>query len=350
VNIVNLSPFPAEIISSTDKHGEDWYLVVVKGTFRVRPGETPAAAEEQVPFFYADQHYGDPATTSIKYESEFALLKPRADVVVVGSAHAPRGRPARRFSVEVRVGTVHKRLDIVGDRSWRHGFGLRSRRTSPAAFTSLPIVYERAFGGAEVEKAKRPLFDRRNPVGTGLIRRWQRRGSLPNLSYPGERLRRPGQRLRPASLGFIGRAWAPRAGYAGTYDDAWRKDRFPLLPEDFEDRYYQGAPEDQGCDYLVGGERVELVNLSPEGRISFQLPDLGLPLRFRFPGRTEEVPAVADTLILEPDEARFQVVWRARRPVTGKLLDLGEVWVGRPTRGRLRALEARKRYVGGNPR
>src|SRR4029453_18387675 len=98
-------------------------------------------------------------------------------------------------------------------------------------------------------------------------------------------------------------------------------------------------------DYLVGGERVELSNLSPEGRLSFVLPDLTMPLRFRFPARVEEVRAVADTLILEPDAGRFQVVWRASRPVTGKLLDLGEVWVGQPTRGRLRALEGRKRYL-----
>jgi hypothetical protein len=336
VNVVNLTRFPAELAIAADKDGAESYLVVVKGTFRLRGSEAPVPADEQVPFFYADQHYGDPATTSIRYESEFAPRKPRAEVVLVGSAYAPRGRPARRVTVEMRVGKLRKRLEVTGDRRWRLGWLLRSVRSSPRRFTTLPIVYERAFGAQ---------LERRNPVGTGLIGRFKRGGALPNFAYPRERLRRPGGKIRPAGLGFVGRGWLPRADFAGTYDDAWREQRFPLLPDDFDERYHQGAPDDQCCDYLVGGERVELVNLSPEGRLSFALPDLALPLRFRFQARTELLYAVADTLILEPDAGRFQVVWRASRPVTGKLLDLGEVWVGQPTRGRLRALENRKRYL-----
>jgi len=345
VNLQNFTPFPAEITLATDKDGRDSYLVVVKGTFEIGDGE-PRPAAEQVPFFYGDQHYGDPETTSIKYESEFAPVKSRADVVVVGDAHA-RGRGVRRLSVEVRVGRMRKKLIVRGDRRWRFGLGILSRVSWARRFESLPIVYERAFGGADTshDNPKRHRFERRNPVGTGLVRRLRAKGALPNFYYPGESLRRPGKRIRPAGLGFVGRGWEPRASHAGTYDGAWKKERFPLLPEDFDDEYHQGAPPDQRCELLRGGEPVELRNLTPDGRLSFRLPPLALAIRFRFASRTEESVMYGDTLILEPGLGRFQVVWRASRPVDGKLLALGEVWIGTPSRGRLLAVETRKQYI-----
>jgi hypothetical protein len=158
-------------------------------------------------------------------------------------------------------------------------------------------------------------------------------------------LKRPGARIRPAALGFLGRSWTPRADYAGTYDQRWLDERMPLLPEDFDERYHQGAPADQTRAYLRGGERVELTNLSPEGHLSFRLPDLALPMTFLFENGIEAVEPVADTLILEPDERRFQVLWRASRPVRRKLLDLGEVMIGAPPPGLLRARQKGKRYL-----
>ena len=64
----------------------------------------------------------------------------------------------------------------------------------------------------------------------------------------------------------------PRYPYAGTYDQHWIDEVFPFLPADFDDRYYQAAPEDQWIDEPQGGEEVVLVNLTPEGRTSFRLP------------------------------------------------------------------------------
>ena len=36
--------------------------------------------------------------------------------------------------------------------------------------------------------------------------------------------------------------------YAGTYDQNWLDNVFPFLPADFDERYYQAAPEDQQID------------------------------------------------------------------------------------------------------
>jgi hypothetical protein len=215
----------------------------------------------------------------------------------------------------------------------------------------MPIRYERAFGGCDTsaKNPKQHRFDRRNLVGVGLQRGRSARKAkgkpLPNLEHPGDRLRRPGQKIRPMAFGFLGRSWEPRANYVGTYDAQWKEERFPLLPEDFDERYFQGVPPDQMRPHFNGGEMVRLVNLSPEGTLTFRLPDLALPVTFQFEERSEAMTLSADTLILEPDDRRFQVLWRARLPVRGKLLSLAEVLIGEPSPGRKRSLETGKRYL-----
>ena len=50
-----------------------------------------------------------------------------------------------------------------------------------------------------------------------------------------EDLRRPirtlGDRYVPQGFGFIAPHWEPRVGFAGTYDEAWQKNRAPHLPK-----------------------------------------------------------------------------------------------------------------------
>ncbi len=351
VRIVNFTPFPAEITINTDKNGVDWYLVVVKGTFSIPQTGQPHPAKEQVPFFYGDHHYGDPETTSIRYESEFAPVKPRAEVILVGSGYAPAGRASRSHVVELSVGGFSKKIRVVGDRVWRSILGLIAFPSAPKPFVKMTICYERAFGGSDTahKNPKKHRFERRNLVGVGFQGgRSARKASgkpLPNLEHPSERLRRPGQKIRPMAYGFLSRSWEPRAQHVGTYDAGWKAERFPLLPDDFDERYFQGAPPDQTLPHLHGGERVRLVNLSPDGPMTFILPPLLLSFAFRFLDRTESRDLHADTLILEPDERRFQVVWRSRAPVKAKLLSLGEVWVGEPSPGRKRSVATGKRYL-----
>jgi len=39
--------------------------------------------------------------------------------------------------------------------------------------------------------------------------------------------------------------------YSGTYDEAWQRDMAPLLPEDFDEQFFQRAPPDQQIPYPV---------------------------------------------------------------------------------------------------
>src|SRR5262249_6220502 len=103
--------------------------------------------------------------------------------------------------------------------------------------------------------------------------------------------------------------------YAGTYDEKWLKERLPLWAEDMDDRYFQCAPEDQQVPgFLRGGERVELVNLTPDGRLSFELPRVWPAFTTHFGREKVEHRAELHTVILEPDFPRLSLVYHTRLP------------------------------------
>ena len=147
------------------------------------------------------------------------------------------------------------------------------------------------------------------------------------------------------AFGSVGRAWQPPGKYAGTYDERWRNNVSPFLPADFDDRYFQAAPDDQQMPYPAGGEEVELRNLTPDGRTDFRLPALSLPVEFdRRSGQPQTVTAVLDTVLLEPDKRRFMLTWRASTPLRKNVFEVPMGVVGRMPRGWYRARESGKTY------
>src|SRR4051794_16779620 len=166
----------------------------------------------------------------------------------------------------------------------------------------MPLIWERAFGGVSPGSTERhPSFEPRNPVGCGLgsIADTLCGTRLPNIEHPSQRLRRVGDRPTPVGTGPLARSWQPRAGHAGTYDEAWRRDRAPHWPYDFDERFFSAAPEAlQARPYLLGGEAVRLEGLDPEGAIDFELPSLHFAMHSRFAhGEARRTPVLDGVLI-----------------------------------------------------
>ena len=146
------------------------------------------------------------------------------------------------------------------------------------------------------------------------------------------------------SFGPMGRSWPPRISYAGTYDDAWFENHFPFLPPDFDERYYQSAPEDQQLDQIHGDE-VELRNLTPEGHCKFRLPKIKVPVEFvRRDFDSTEQWAELDTLLIESDKRQFSLVWRSSIPLRQNMFEMNMAIAGRMPRGWYRARETGKTY------
>jgi hypothetical protein len=350
MELINATKFQAAYTMGTDPSAREHIVVAVKGTFAFpeRDGDVCPLADEQVPLVMADEYWGEPGYSSPRYEVDFALRKPKCDVLLNATAHAPGGRAAERVRVGVKIGAWSKVIDVVGDRIWLQR-GATLGPSAPEPFVALPLTYERAFGGVDDTDPERPDAYMPNPIGRGhgLVRSGERVTGrpLPNTEEPGQPVTVPWGAYRSMSLGVRARNWHPRLSYAGTYDQRWLDDVFPFLPADFDDRYFQAAPEDQWLDEPAGGEEVLLAHLTPEGRTRFRLPPNDLPVVFfRKDAGREERRATLDTILLEPDAGRLMLTWRASVPLRRNVFELVECLVGRMPRAWWRARELGKTY------
>ncbi|MFC0179595.1 DUF2169 domain-containing protein [Thorsellia kenyensis] len=144
-------------------------------------------------------------------------------------------------------------------------------------------------------------------------------------------MEKPEESVEPIAFCAISRSHPNRLKYAGTYDDIWRRTKSPFLPDDFDNRSFQCAPQNQIIAYPIGGESVELVNLiKGYPLVQFKLPKLNkLPLRIlKTDYEALEIQPVVDTLYFEPYEQRFSVVWRSSIPLKRNIHEIKLVAIG----------------------
>lgn len=308
----NRTPFAADRSWVRDREGAEVWLVAVKGTFNINPDGSTRVADEQAEVQLAPKYSSEPGKSSLLYESDLPRTKLTTDVILNGHAYAPQGEPAKVVTVTFRVGSLVKTLRVTGDRTWK-GLGFIAWKSRSRPFVKMPITYERTFGGTDL-KSKKPKWDTRNPVGTGFVK-WHNHligQRVPNIHTPGNRITSWFYKPQPAGFGVVAGHWTPRVKLAGTCDAKWEAERAPLLPKDFDDRFYQCAPRDQQtARFLKGGEEVYLTNLTPGGSLAFKLPRVVLGFETDFGGEPVRHRANLHTVILEPDVPRVILVWHA---------------------------------------
>ena len=297
-------------------------VVIVKATFARLPQES---ALELVPrserrgVRAADIPWGDPEKSSTKYPSDLCLAKPGTDVIVVAAAHAPGGRAVPWFDAGVRVGPLEKTIRVFGLRVWAaNGSSLSAPRPTMGA----EVRYDHAWGGFDGSDPASPVEEARNPVGMGIARdvSMLTHKPAPMIEDPAHLLASVRSCPPPAGLGAIGRHWAPRRKFLGTYDAAWLEQRAPLLPLDHDDRANLCAsPGLTAVPPLRGGEAVALLNLTPGGgSLSFQLPRIRITASLIAKGReTQTLAPYLDTVLIdtvsvpETTDVVVELVWRA---------------------------------------
>lgn len=139
-----------------------------------------------------------------------------------------------------------------------------------------------------------------------------------------------------AGLGCIGRAWLPRRQLIGSFEAKahYADDEYPQLPRDFDFGYWNCAPRDQQCAHLRGDEEFALINLcapdSPHATINDQMDT---QLCFQLPGhvlylavgdedeRIGVKPMLIDTVTIDMEQNRIEVVWRAVISTEARLCD-----------------------------
>ena len=115
-----------------------------------------------------------------------------------------------------------------------HVSGLGPCAADQKPFTTMPISYDRAYGGVD-EHEKRPGKIRTypdNPIGVGYYP--LSRGALlvgrplANLHPIGKDASRRKGGYRPLSFGPMSRNFKTRIAYAGTYDQKWMDQQAPF--------------------------------------------------------------------------------------------------------------------------
>lgn len=304
------APLSAATIAWQVRPPTDSLTVIAKGTFDL-VHEAPARLRAEPDTVSGDVTFDDDPEASLKYASDFAILKHRADVTLVGHAYAPGGSsPAMqvrfRFG-DPASGGFDRKVAVLGDRTWQRSI-VALAPTDPAPFTRMPLRHERAFGG--------PRFDA-NPIGTGYKASPGPDGvaRLPNLEQPDALVRSPGDAPAPAGFGPIPVLWKERWSKLGTYDRKWFKSRWPYFPEDFDWAFYQSAPRAQQVPKLRGDEAFEIAGATADRPLlSGKLPGVRARAFARKivagAARFDEVTLRLDTAAFDTDAMKVDLVWR----------------------------------------
>jgi hypothetical protein len=315
--IDNQTGFAFEPLSLLDEEARPLVVPLIKGTFSIVPDGRCTVAAEQVPICLDGETFGDdPEVSSYKYEPEVSFFKPATDVILNGHAYPPKAG-ATEVMVGFRVGPMQKQARVSGDRVWFRVAGQVSA-TRPLKFDRIQLQYERAFGGWDRTHPDptKHTFEPRNPVGVSYRKggKFEEGMRLPNIEDPRGLLQSFGDRVPPAGFGFVSPNWHPRAELAGTYDEKWEKTRSPLLPKDFDRRHLNAASVGLVAPgFLRGDEPVVAQGVTPRGPLSFLLPGVPPPaVRVSVRGGADrQLETRLDTVIVEPDEMRVMLFWRA---------------------------------------
>jgi hypothetical protein len=292
MDVVALSPVVASRLVWRRGEGRWALTLVVKATFDVVPGEVRPSGQ-LAPVYGADVHEGGQTSHPLIAPNDLVPFKARADVLLVGHAYAPHGRPASVLTARLAIGGVDKSIVVHGNRV------LSPRGVGPALpFAKMPLSYDRASGGPGTS----------NPIG---VPRGER---LPNLEPLGWSAGQRGDVAPPVGFGPLAPSWPERAAR----QRPWRADE--PLPDDFDAGFFNAAPADQQAAFLRGDEAIVLEHLHPDhATLATRLPGL-VPRAFvdRHRAGPSPVEMIADTVWIDTDRRKLCVVWRGEAPLAGR--------------------------------
>ncbi len=346
------NPPSLEIVPGKNDREEHVFSVIVKRSYTIEQDGTVARRRPDHPLRRTDLYFdgGDPGSATMLHEHELAPFKASVDVVVIGKAYAPEGRPVPSMPVSVRIGNREKRLVVFGDRACRFRTNALPEVSPPQPFTELELRYERAYGGRdETSLPDIPFHYPRNPMGWGIALRNLPESidglRLPNIEDPDDLLTpdrivlaapdRWHEQPLPQGFGWRQREWYPRSALLGAYPPlldvgtVTREEAAGLLPGNhialakqlrlptLDARFNNGASHGLIFQTLEGNERVTLSGLSPTGPLSFALPGERPRIALDLGEGAEPLESRLHTVSIRPDDREFDLIWRGARRYEG---------------------------------
>ncbi|MEA3492242.1 MAG: DUF2169 domain-containing protein [Campylobacterota bacterium] len=221
---------------------------------------------------------------------DYAMPKPKAEVLLCGSCHNPLPNEGASH-VKLKVGEIEKELYIFGQREWRLG-----RISEALPFRKIPLDYAHALPPDEYH--------------------------LPQIEEPHKLTTDRGETKVPAGFMPLDMFRQTNMEKLGTYDAEWKRELWPGFASDMDYSFFNLAPADQQLEqFFEGGEAIELVNMHPKHtHISSKIPTISLrcfatksaPNNKQKDKQEEflEVTLRRDTLWLFPEIERGIVIFR----------------------------------------
>jgi len=328
-HVDNQTPFGAHGYFVRDRDGAEYWVVAVRAKFRVLNNGRTELHETQAPPNLAPR-YADPHNLELVEESDFVPFRPGADILLQGFVFATDPNPNALHPFGFRVGSLQK----VGEARPRRRIRKKSKTWElihQDPFEPVPLSWTESLGGLDpVIDPYSPARHPSNPIGRGWLANLTTAPDGVELEMP--RIENiydfydPGRPLpQPFGFGPLQPSWQPRLGFAGTYDDVWRKTRSPLLPADFSDSFYQAAPADQIYpDDLKGGEPVFIEGMHPEGPYEFSLPRFHLRASTKLANRRVTQRFRIVSVHIDGTEKTVDLVWNSHLLCTGREHQLEE--------------------------
>ncbi|NUP11177.1 MAG: DUF2169 domain-containing protein [Polyangiaceae bacterium] len=284
--------------------GRQFVTAVVKASFEIVPDGAMRSAPPRA-VLHEDRYRGRGPLASLERASDVALHVPKPEVVVDAVAFAPPGQRLTTMTARLVVQReskplFNKPINVFGDRRAPP----RTAPPEPQPFESMPIVYERAYGGPS---------HRANPVGVGSDVDASGLLTLPNI----ESARDPNA---SAGFGAIAPSWPSRRELLAAPIDFSRDDC--VLPDTFDMAYFQTAPADQQVKELHGVELIAMFGLHPHFEtLRTYLPGArGVAVGQTTLGHRVSIPLRLETVHLEPHRLRAELVFRGAISVPGEQL------------------------------
>jgi hypothetical protein len=317
----NCTPFAPMTFESLDVEDNSFQVVILRGTFNLIPNAPLQPAPDQEPLVTSDEFYDHPDTSSVRFESDLVPYKPRSDIIINATAYAPGGKALPSWIVSAQIGRKQKNLLVTGPRYWKHYLVNGWKACTPEPCLEVPIRYEHAFGGQWRHNDDAGVCEE-NPVGVGCVnKKYLDKSQLlpaPRIMSPDDLILELGKQHKPEGFSAIAKSWLPRRKLSGTYDEQWRQQRHPKLPQDFDYAYFNCAHPDLTYDgYLNGDEAVALKHLHPQHKmLKFSLPEyrVGAVITDKDDYRYGALGNL-DTLYMDIERMRAYLVWRITLPL-----------------------------------
>ncbi|MFO0590183.1 MAG: DUF2169 domain-containing protein [Polyangiaceae bacterium] len=299
VELVSLSPFPAECLLWEADAGQPSLTVIVKMTLRLVHDGEAVVDETQLPIS-GDETWDDNPAASLFHPGDRAPLKPKTDLLLVGRAYAPGGEPVDKLTATMKVGDFVKSVTVSATRLWtRSAAGFVPG--PPLPFEQMPLRYERGALSPDNPVGVDPNSAPLESAAVGPVLAAVAPATFPCFG-PIASSWRPRRRL----LAEAGRFWA-LAFEAG--------DHAPTepAPRALDFKFFNAAPPDQQTNMLRQRAEIELTNLHPVHPVlRTRLPALK-PQVFHVGangGRPVDVALRCDTVWIDSDRGICCLSWR----------------------------------------